>query len=475
MKSFHKFPPREKAELFQKWITAIKRDEGEEFQVTEHTVVCSDHFLDSSFSGDIPPRTAEERLQKAGRRHTYRLKENTVPFYSRDAIEKATQARPPPKPRREVPPPKKRVKRLTETEQKILDLEHSVGQLTEELSAVKDHEAEAIEELKMKSAGQFSYDHLRSVGGEATSSSKSMFEFYTGLSVQAFDSLWIFLDAKEDHVLSLRRSSSSSAGAEGHTRGQRSTLSMHDQLVMVLMRLRLGLLEKDLAFRFGVSASSVSRIFVKWINFVYLRLGSLPIWPTWESVRETMPACFKESYPSTFIIIDATELQVEIPASLSLQSQNYSQYKAHTTHKCLLGIAPNGCITFVSELFTGSISDRNITIQSGILDLLKSVPPGKSVMADRGFEIQDLLLQAGLILNIPPFKGASGVLSTGDVIRTQQIARVRIHVERVIGQVKKTFRIFRGAIPMSLEGSINQMWTVCCLLTNFKGPIVVSS
>ena len=111
-------------------------------------------------------------------------------------------------------------------------------------------------------------------------------------------------------------------------------------------------------------------------------------------------------------------------------------------------------------------------MECGILDLVRSIPPGKSVMADRGFEIQDLLVPNGLLLNIPPFKDASGVLTAPDVLRTQQIARVRIHVERVIGQVKKTFRYFRGTIPLSEEGTINQAWTVCCLLTNFKGPII---
>ena len=93
-------------------------------------------------------------------------------------------------------------------------------------------------------------------------------------------------------------------------------------------------------------------------------------------------------------------------------------------------------------------------------------------MADRGFEIQDLLVASGHVLNVPAFRGADGTLSQQEVIRTQQIARVRIHVERVIGQLKKTFRIFQGVIPLTLEGSVNQMWLVACMLVNFKGPII---
>ena len=217
--------------------------------------------------------------------------------------------------------------------------------------------------------------------------------------------------------------------------GPHSTLSEQDQLLIVLIRLRIGAAERDLSIRFGVSESTVCRIFQKWINYLYLRLGSLPIWPSWESVERSMPNCFRESYPTTFAIIDATELYCEVPASLSLQSQCYSSYKSHTTMKGLVAIAPNGAIIFISTLYSGSISDRELTIKSGLLELLQIVPKNKSIMADRGFDIQDLLAKSDILLNIPPFKCASH-LQKEDVITTQRIDRVRIHVERVIAQVK---------------------------------------
>ena len=106
----------------------------------------------------------------------------------------------------------------------------------------------------------------------------------------------------------------------------------------------------------------------------------------------------------------------------------------------------------------------------GFLDL-STLQPGKSIMADRGFEIQDLLVSSGTLLNIPPFKGPK-CLAAADVLKTQKIARLRIHVERAIGQVEGRFHIFDGVIPLSLAGSANQMWTICCILTNFFGPLV---
>ena len=130
-----------------------------------------------------------------------------------------------------------------------------------------------------------------------------------------------------------------------------------------------------------------------------------------------------------------------------------------------------GTIIFVSQLYTGSISDRELTKQSGFLELLRNVPRGKSIMADKGFDIQDLLVSHGLLLNIPPFKGSTP-LGITDVHKTQTIARIRIHVERVIGQVKCRYNILQGIIPLVTAGSLNQIWTVCCMLTNFRGSII---
>ena len=87
------------------------------------------------------------------------------------------------------------------------------------------------------------------------------------------------------------------------------------------------------------------------------------------------------------------------------------------------------CLHFVSQLFTGSISDREVTERSGILNLLHYVPYGKSIMADRGFDVQDLLAKFDILLNIPAFRNSPAAhLEERAVVATQKIARVRIHV-----------------------------------------------
>jgi hypothetical protein len=48
----------------------------------------------------------------------------------------------------------------------------------------------------------------------------------------------------------------------------------------------------------------------------------------------------------------------------------YSSYKNHPTLKCLVGISPSGAITFLSDVYESSISDKDITVKSGLVDLL---------------------------------------------------------------------------------------------------------
>ena len=52
-------------------------------------------------------------------------------------------------------------------------------------------------------------------------------------------------------------------------------LKTEDEYFLTLTRLRLGLLETDLAVRFGVSKTTVHRICISWINFMYCWVSAL--------------------------------------------------------------------------------------------------------------------------------------------------------------------------------------------------------
>ncbi len=64
---------------------------------------------------------------------------------------------------------------------------------------------------------------------------------------------------------------------------------------------------------------------------------------------------------------------------------------------------------------------------SGLLDKLEI---GDAIMADKGFNIADLLESRGVTLNIPPRKNEDQ-LHSRELIETRRIASLRIHIERV--------------------------------------------
>ena len=87
-------------------------------------------------------------------------------------------------------------------------------------------------------------------------------------------------------------------------------------------------------------------------------------------------------------------------------------------------------------------------------------------MTDCGFTIDEELKELKMNLNIAAFVGGRSQLTKAEVKESQTIAFVRIHVERAIS------RIIRNKIPLTFHGTINQIWTIWCLLCNFMPPLI---
>ncbi|KAG5282192.1 hypothetical protein AALO_G00053230 [Alosa alosa] len=213
----------------------------------------------------------------------------------------------------------------------------------------------------------------------------------------------------------------------------RQVLQPIDEFFLFLVHLSVGLKERDLGHRFGIHSSTVSRVVSSWTNYLYTFLGSVCIWLSPEEVKANLPAVFS-NFPDTQVIIDCTEFKCQTPSSLLLQSEMYSRYKSHCTVKGLIGIAPHGAVTFVSSLYAGSVSDKELFKRSGLAELLTEE---MAVMVDKGFLISDCV---NCKVYCPPFLSRKSQMPAHHVIATQAIARLRVHVERVINQRKQVLR-----------------------------------
>ena len=182
--------------------------------------------------------------------------------------------------------------------------------------------------------------------------------------------------------------------------------------------------------------------------FFALKLPLLFPWPGGKVIDVTIPPCFAK-YPSTRVIIDCIEMQVQQPTSLLQQSMIISQYKSRNTLKVLVGISPCGLVTFLSLLCGRRVSDREITAQSRLVKDDKMLKEGDSVMAGRRFGVEDILAHKNIRLNAPPHLDGRPRLPEKDVGKTRRIAEVRIHAERSIGRARR-YDIVNSPIPLTL-------------------------
>ena len=203
---------------------------------------------------------------------------------------------------------------------------------------------------------------------------------------------------------------------------------------------------QELAFRFGVNVTTISRIFFVLddgdgrspgpTNFL-ARKRSDQLW-------KTMPVCFQYSFgKKVTVIIDCFEVFIEKPSNLLARDQTFSNYKHHNTIKISVGITPQGSISFVSESWGGCTSNKFLTENCRFLDKLV---PGDVVMADGGFTVAESVSMRQARLVIPAFTKGKSQLDPVDVEKTRGIANVRIHVERVIGLFRRKYIILEGTL-----------------------------
>ena len=122
----------------------------------------------------------------------------------------------------------------------------------------------------------------------------------------------------------------------------RGCLTKFQQLLLTLMHLNL--LVQDLAYRFGIHASTVSRTFQACIQTMYSSMHFLVHWPD-----------LNQNFPSCAVIMDCFEVFIDRPSDLLACAQTWSSYKHHNTAKFLCNRCVSNCFCTVNIVCSHSI------------------------------------------------------------------------------------------------------------------------
>ncbi|XP_026177649.1 uncharacterized protein LOC113138963 [Mastacembelus armatus] len=442
--SFHKFPKDE--ELQKMWVVNIRRDD---LTVTNHTRVCSRHFQTTDLI-EPPSPIGRRRLRSGTVPVLFPWNNFTLPVL-RTGVWQGKE-RPDPDTAENKDPP--------------IDVDHQdhdycstaePSALNPVLNHTEDPRAEIarlqkqIEEISVKNK----------FGLERFAASDDDIRFYTRFATHAhLMAFWGYIESATHKMIRVTNARGKARTSEGPHTGNPTFLQPIDEFFLFMTYLSLGLMQKDLAHRFKVHQSAVSRIINTWANFLYCVLGSVGIWLSEETVKAHMPDVFK-NYWDTQVVLHCAELRCQTTNSFLLQGEGRSTYKSNCAFKGLIGMAPHGAVTFVSPLYAGSISDKELLKQSGVVSLLT---PTMAIMVDKDFLVEHCV---PCKVYAPAALSRGAQLSVPEVREIQSVARLKVHVERLIRRVKE-HKIFSTVIPLSLISSINQLYTVACLLVNYQ-------
>ena len=321
------------------------------FEPSKYSYVCSKHFKKEDFtepSKDTPTVYQKPRLKRGAIPSLFLRGESSEEVKSRST---ATSLRAL-KPLKESPKKKLAASGgalLDETDTEMFLAQADQPHEEQRVESLTKQLDEAFSEIRELEKRVFTFERL----------SEDDIKGYTNLSKRAFLRL--------DKLINAFRPLKYWTGCEV------VKISDKDQLLIFLMKLKLDVPLFDIAKRYDVSRTTIHNVFLTYLYAVHevLYQGLMKRMPSLAKNQGSMHESFGE-FTNCRVIIDCTEFRITTPRQdLNAASASYSNYKHNLTGKFLIGVAPNGTITFVSDGYPGNTSDKVLTEHCGVLNHLK--------------------------------------------------------------------------------------------------------
>ncbi|XP_077313525.1 uncharacterized protein LOC143934088 [Lithobates pipiens] len=329
---------------------------------------------------------------------------------------------------------------MTDMGQQISQLESELRNLRCE-NEILEKKNKDLEEQLERSSGTVLYlgqqvkqqENSRNDGGFCMNSIKSdgkWIRFYTGFdSYEHLTDFLSFLTADQKLCSGKIRKRSEV--------GPQSALSSEDQLLLVLTRLRLGLLLQDLSFRFRVSESTVSRYWLNWTDLLHARLTQVPILYSTRYLELFEPKRTVQYQGLNCTVMDCTDLFFEVQAKDRTKPSSTHPSRNHYLRRGYAIASSNGFITFSSSLPFG--------IATKVMD---------------GQPQEEIVGGISQLLHFPNFMQNSPVQLTH---QQQEMSRQVLSLLSLIDKALN-FRFLKCIYPQNMEVQVDRAWIICCYL-----------
>ena len=160
--------------------------------------------------------------------------------------------------------------------------------------------------------------------------------FYTGIaSVALFNTIFTLIKTYIPHITYWKGPKHAMRILKRNgTKKMPAPLNPHDEFLLALTQLRLGLLNEEVGDCFDMSPTKPSFIFTTWIKLLSKLLKNLVAWLPREPIRDNLPEAFvKTENDKCPVILDCAEVFIEIPKPLDCQAAACFDYKHHNTIK----------------------------------------------------------------------------------------------------------------------------------------------
>lgn len=299
----------------------------------------------------------------------------------------------------------------------------------------------------------------------------------TAFEPEAIRRIAEFLNAGALGLGMTRRETAASKGPGGRgDTGRAPVLDHLNRVFLVLLILRTGLTFEVAAAWFDIKRNNVSDYFRATLILMDKAFAVVYPMPSRDSVRENFPAKIKDMLlcDTVYMTIDCTGVPIQVPSNPTAQSATHSTYYGGNVIKFIIGVTPDGMMSYISDALNGGLSDYGCVVESRFPSILTE--RRMDILADKGFTSCGLLLiDKGAFLYTPERLGKDRQFGWVELTLSRMLAKIRIHVERAVRKVKEWKFFSARPIPSGFQDLVDPSLRVVRVLCNMLGRSTFSA